>query len=176
MRIRTSFLQFLIPVIVSAQANVGIGTTMPKAALAIHSNSVTGNIEGAQLLLFEEENDFARLRMTNSLHSTENNKFWDIAARISNGTAGPNDRLNIFLNGYGDVISLNGLGNIGIGTGAPVAARVHLSYPDAVPLVLQGGPGLFLPFFENNDYRGYIGSYAGNANDVDFGTGAGNTT
>ncbi len=161
---------------VAGQNNVGIGTTTPRAALAIHGNSFVGTPDGAQLLLYEEENDFARLRMTNSLHSAENNKFWDIAARISNGTAGSNDRLNIFLNGYGDVISLNGLGNVGIGGSAPVAARVLLSYPNAVPLILQGGAGLYLPFFENADYRGYIGSYSGNASDVDFGTGAGNTT
>jgi hypothetical protein len=40
-----------------------------------------------------------------------------------------------------------------------------------------GGPaGMYVALTENNAYRGYIGSYAGSAEDVDFGTGTGNTT
>ncbi len=35
---------------------------------------------------------------------------------------------------------------------------------------------MYIAITENNIYRGYIGSYAGNAEDVDFGTGTGNTT
>jgi hypothetical protein len=40
-----------------------------------------------------------------------------------------------------------------------------------------GGPAnMYVALTENSAYRGYIGSYAGSAEDVDFGTGTGNTT
>ena len=35
---------------------------------------------------------------------------------------------------------------------------------------------MFISLLEEGNYRGYIGSYAGNAEDVDFGTGSGNGT
>ncbi|HSC53517.1 MAG TPA: hypothetical protein VLC98_07855 [Phnomibacter sp.] len=165
----------VFPLGIFGQANVGIGTSTPKGALAIHSNSFIGSPDGAQLLLMEEEDDFARLRMTNMLHSPANNKFWDIAARISNGVPGSGDLMNFFLNGMGDVLTLNGLGNVGIGTTTPTS-RLHVVSASAVPLHLQGGAGMYVPFYEGASYRGYIGSYAGNAQDMDFGTGSGNTT
>ena len=164
-----------IPALIYSQTNVGIGTTTPKAFLAIHGNSFLGTPDGAQLLLMEEEDDFARLRLTNNLHSVSNNKYWDIAGRISSGVAGANDRLNIYLNGYGDIMTLNGQGNMGIGTAVP-GARVHINHPTGLPLIVQGTSGMYVPFLEGSSYRGYIGSFAGNAQDVDFGTGAGNET
>ena len=164
-----------LPFWVTAQSNVGIGTTNPKGTLAIHGNSFLGSPDGAQLLIFEEDYDFARIRMTNNLHSAGNNKFWDIAGIISNGAAGMYDRFSIYLNGYGDIISLNGLGNVGIGTTVPLA-RLHIASTNNNPLIVKGGPGMFVSIFENSDYRGYFGSYAGNAEDVDFGTGTGNST
>jgi hypothetical protein len=58
---------FLCLVDVSAQ-NVGIGTLTPNHALEIHANSVLGG--KAQLLLFEDENDFARLKFQNNSFSS----------------------------------------------------------------------------------------------------------
>jgi hypothetical protein len=40
----------------------------------------------------------------------------------------------------------------------------------------EGPSGMYVALTENNIYRGYIGSYAGSAEDVDFGTGTSNTT
>ncbi len=40
---------------------------------------------------------------------------------------------------------------------------------------IRGGSSLWLGLYESNTYRGYLGSYSGKAEDVDFGTGAGNT-
>lgn len=40
---------------------------------------------------------------------------------------------------------------------------------------IRGGSNLWLGLYESNTYRGYLGSYSGKAEDVDFGTGAGNT-
>jgi hypothetical protein len=43
-------------------------------------------------------------------------------------------------------------------------------------IVGSAAASLWLGIYENNNYRGYIGSYSGNNEDVDFGTGAGNAT
>ncbi len=65
--------------------------------------------------------------------------------------------------------------NVGIGITAPVC-KLDVWSPDASVTRFSGPNGMYVIFTENNVYRGYIGSYAGNAEDVDFGTGAGNTT
>ncbi len=69
--------------------------------------------------------------------------------------------------------------NVGIGTASP-SAKLHVSTTalEAARFnaTVSGTGGLYVSFYENNTYRGYIGSYAGAASDVDFGTGAGNTT
>lgn len=65
--------------------------------------------------------------------------------------------------------------NVGIGTATPTTRLYVLS--DAQSAATYDGPeGMYIILREAGLYRGYIGSYAGNANDVDFGTGAGNTT
>ncbi len=65
--------------------------------------------------------------------------------------------------------------NVGIGTNTP-SARLHVLSDNNNPLIIEGTPGMYVSLFESGIYRGYFGSYAGNPEDVDFGTGAGNTT
>ncbi|MFT3679652.1 MAG: hypothetical protein QM791_05240 [Ferruginibacter sp.] len=65
--------------------------------------------------------------------------------------------------------------NVGIGINTPVAT-LHVSSTQTNPVIINGGSNMYISLNENNTYRGYIGSYAGNAEDVDFGTGASNTT
>lgn len=62
---------------------------------------------------------------------------------------------------------------IGIGTNNPFT-NLHLvsSYPN--PAIFDGGSNLYISFAENGAYRGYFGSYAGNPEDIEFGTYAGN--
>ena len=66
-------------------------------------------------------------------------------------------------------------GNVGIGTNTP---SVPLDVKSASGFIgrLNGGSGMYLGLYENDLYRGYLGSYAGAAEDVDFGTGGGNAT
>ncbi len=45
----------------------------------------------------------------------------------------------------------------------------------AVPAIIDGASGMYMKLNENGTYRGYLGSYAGNPQDVDFGTGSSNT-
>lgn len=65
--------------------------------------------------------------------------------------------------------------NVGIGTATP-AARLDVKAATSYVLQLNGTAPMYAGIFENDIYRGYFGSYAGAAEDVDFGTGSGNTT
>jgi hypothetical protein len=65
-------------------------------------------------------------------------------------------------------------GNVGIGTSTP-AARLDVKTTASYVAQFNGVAPMYMGIFENDVYRGYWGSYAGNAEDVDFGTGPGNT-
>jgi len=59
-----------------------------------------GGLNGAHILLKETEDDYARIRITNSLNNAStNNRFWDIAGRIGSDNSGQNDRLNFYSKG-----------------------------------------------------------------------------
>jgi len=66
--------------------------------------------------------------------------------------------------------------NVGIGTATPGVPLDIKSISNAHLLRLDGTSSMFMSIYENGIYRGYLGSYSGNAEDVDFGTGAGNST
>lgn len=102
---------FLSMMLGVAGQNVGIGTLSPNHALEIHTNSISGG--NVQLLLFEDESDFARLKFRNTSGAT----YWDIAG-YSAKSAG-DARLNFYYSSTGDVMSLSGNGNVGIGTVNP---------------------------------------------------------
>jgi uncharacterized protein (TIGR02145 family) len=63
--------------------------------------------------------------------------------------------------------------NVGIGTTAP-ATTLHVKSSSANPVIIDGGNSLFVTLAENGINRGYIGSYSGNAEDVELGTYSGN--
>jgi len=65
--------------------------------------------------------------------------------------------------------------NVGIGTLAP-AARLDVKTTSNYVAQFNGASPMYMSIYEGDVYRGYWGSYAGAAEDVDFGTGAGNTT
>ena len=87
----------------------------------LNSTLVSGGINNAQLLLYEMENDYARIRLTNSLYnSSSNHRFWDIAATI--GTNNANDLMNFYSRGAGlNILSLRGDGRVGVLTSQPDA-------------------------------------------------------
>jgi hypothetical protein len=64
--------------------------------------------------------------------------------------------------------------NVGIGTTTP-AARLDVKTTGSYVSQFNGAAPMYMGIFENDVYRGYWGSYSGNAEDVDFGTGSGNT-
>jgi hypothetical protein len=65
--------------------------------------------------------------------------------------------------------------NVGIGTTTPTT-RLHVSGTAGNIATFSGGTGMWITLAEGASNRGYIGSYAGNAEDVDFGTYSTNTT
>lgn len=84
--------------------NVGIGTTAPAHTLDLQANSVFGG--KAQLRLHETENDYARLKFTNTAASS----YWDVAGYPYTTNAA--SQLNFYFSGFGgDVLSLKGNGN-----------------------------------------------------------------
>lgn len=64
--------------------------------------------------------------------------------------------------------------NVGIGTTTP-AARLDVKTNSSYVSQFNGAAPMYMGIFENDIYRGYWGSFSGNAEDVDFGTGAGNS-
>ncbi len=64
--------------------------------------------------------------------------------------------------------------NVGIGTTFP-AAKLDVKTTSNYVGQFNGIAPMYMGIFENDVYRGYWGSYAGAAEDVDFGTGSGNT-
>lgn len=65
--------------------------------------------------------------------------------------------------------------NVGIGTTIP-AAKLDVKSTTNYVAQFNGTSPMYMSIYEADVYRGYWGSYSGAAEDVDFGTGAGNTT
>ncbi len=59
--------------------------------------------------------------------------------------------------------------NVGIGTNSPLT-KLHVESTSANIATFNGGSPMYITLAENGLYRGYIGSYSGNAEDVDLGT------
>ena len=67
----------------------------------------------------------------------------------------------------------NKSGNVGIGTATPSSKLTVVSSSSNDVVEFDGANQMFLTLSENGIHRGYIGSFTGNPEDVDFGTYAG---
>lgn len=85
---------------------LGIGTNMPDSKLVVSSNST---MTSPQIKLFETEADYARINFLNSTLTS----YWALAGLNSNTTS--TARFNIYHSVSGDVFSISGDGNVGIG-------------------------------------------------------------
>jgi hypothetical protein len=63
--------------------------------------------------------------------------------------------------------------NVGIGTVTP-AVKLDVKSTTNTPAQFNGTAPMYIGLFEADVYKGYLGSYSGAADDIDFGTGAGN--
>jgi hypothetical protein len=77
--------------------------------------------------------------------------------------------------GFFSVVSFAAAQNVGIGTSVP-AAKLDVKATSNYVAQFNGASPMYMGLFENDVYRGYWGSYSGALEDVDFGTGSGNTT
>lgn len=76
-------------------------------------------------------------------------------------------------NGSGQLFPTTITDFVGIGTNNPIT-NLHLVSTSANPVIFDGGDYLYVTLAENGINRGYFGSYAGNPEDVEFGTYGGN--
>lgn len=84
---------------------------------------------------------------------------------------------NLILTSFGWGISYSILcaQNVGIGTNTP-AARLDVKSSSNYVSQFNGVSPMYIGLFENDVYRGYIGSYSGAEEDMDVGTGQSNAT
>lgn len=97
--------------------NIGIGSDTLDAKLGIYSNSSLSN---PHLLLHENGNDYARIRMQNN----NGDNYWSIASYIASNNK--NDRLNFWNGTSGDVMTITGDGEVGIGVGISPKVGFHV--------------------------------------------------
>lgn len=100
--------------------NTGMGVTSPSGKLHVRNNSNAG---AGQLIVEEDfhSNDGARVSFRNTART---DKFWDLFGQTAAVNADAN--FNFWYNNFGNVLSLKGDGNIGIGVSLPTA-KLHLS-------------------------------------------------
>lgn len=92
-----------------------------------------------------------------------------------NGTSWDEGGIGNYWMKSGSNVYLNTLTDfVGIGTTAPVA-KLDVKSVSGNVSKFNGVSPMFISLFEDDVYRGYLGSYSGASTDVDFGTGVGNT-
>jgi hypothetical protein len=183
---------------------VGIGTANPQQKLHVVGSVFVYSAFGSYLLGYPESNQWqfattnggADLRMnttTDGVNFTPKHYF------SQNGNVGigsfslstPKARLDVvgigltaatstmlLRNANGDTLfRMQDDGRVGIGTGTgAIGAKLHVKSANQLVSTFEGPSNMYLALAENGIYRGYIGSFAGNSQDVDFGTYESNTS
>jgi hypothetical protein len=146
--------------------SVGIGTTSPNTPLYVKSTSA--NLAtfdgGSSLWITLAENGIQRGYIGSFAGNPEDVDFGTYAGNTGSVHLTTNDTPKL------TVISS---GNVGIGTTTP-DATLTVKSPIGKIATFDGPDGSWIYFSENGVPKGYIGSFAGNADDVDFGTGGTN--
>ncbi len=143
--------------------NVGLGSINTKATVHI---SHPGTSSVPHLVLFDSTaggGEYIRLMQKNSTNN------WRLV------TATNHTILQVKNSSEPDaVLSMKTNGFVGINTSDPANVfQVNSAIPATV--LFNGGGSSYLVLAENNNSLGYFGSYAGNVNDIDFGTHSANT-
>jgi hypothetical protein len=139
--------------------NVGIGTSSPTRPLSFPG------LLGKKISLYPGASGDAGFGVFNNelrIHSDYSGA--DITLGYDDFTLGFTERMRI-----------KGNGNIGIGTNNPFTT-LHVKSSNINPVIFDGASPMWLTLAEDGINRGYIGSYAGNNEDVELGTYGGNIT
>ena len=103
---------------INAQSGkVGIGTSTPSGFLEIKANS---SLSSPHIELHENGNDYSRINFRNN----NGTNYWTIAAYIASNHR--NDRLNFWNGVGGDVMTITGDGEVGIGVGISPKVTLHV--------------------------------------------------
>ncbi len=150
--------------------NVNIGTAATGAKLDV--KSLTGNVAnfngGASMYMGLYENDTYRGYIGSFAGANPDVDF-------GTGTGNTTGKLHLAIQAV-PKLTVDATGNVGIGTTAPAAKLDLNSTTSGLLAKFNGGNSMYMGLYENDLYRGYIGSFAGAASDVDFGTGGGNNS
>jgi len=151
----------------SFSQNVGIGLTTPAAKLQINSTSTASR----PLLLLSDSSG----GISNTIEFTKQgitNK-WSLSSILQSNNF--NSSLRFGFTGGVTPFILTGDGKVGINSINPLAS-LDVNSPWAQTAIFSGSDNMYISLVEQGNYRGYIGSYSGNPEDVDFGTYSTNAT
>jgi len=147
--------------------NVGIGLNTPTAKLQINSTSTASR----PLLLLSDSIagtsntiEFAKQSISNK---------WSLSSVLQ--SANNASFLRFGFSSGATPLLLTGDGRVGINNQTP-ATSLDVISSIGHTAVFNGGSSMFISLAEQGLFRGYIGSYAGNPEDVDFGTYTNNST
>ncbi len=167
MKKTTLLFAFISLAISSFSQNVGIGLTTPAAKLQINSTSSASR----PLLLLSDSIggisntiEFAKQGIANK---------WSLASILQSNNF--NSSLRFGFTGGVTPFILTGDGKVGINSINPLAS-LDVNSPWAQTAIFHGGDQMYISLVEQGNYRGYIGSFSGNAEDVDFGAHGANPT
>jgi trimeric autotransporter adhesin len=150
--------------------NVGIGTTSSAFKLNVKSTDDA-------IASFESGTDRGAIAIAeNGINRGYIGSVWGKPEDVDFGTYGGNTTGSVHLTTNGTArLTVSKEGYVGIGSDTP-SSKLEVKSSDSNIATFDGGNQTYITLAENGVYRGYIGTFSGKEEDVDFGTYSNNTT
>lgn len=155
------FIAFINLALSTFSQNVGIGLTTPAAKLQINSTSTA-----SRPLLLLSDSIFGISNTIEFAKQGISNK-WSLSS-FPQGSSNTSF-LRFGFSGGVTPFTLIGDGRVGINNINP-ATSLDVNSNASQTSIFNGGSQMYISLAEQGNFRGYIGSYAGSPEDVDFGT------